>query len=419
MRTVLRSAQDADIPFKKGPFAVKLAYFDLIAGASGDMILGALVDAGLPIVELRDALQDALSAAETLHATSLPMPEFELTARRVMRGAFSATKVDVHTADTAHSRGLAEIEQIIAASRLPEAIQARSLRIFRRMAEAEAGIHGVPVETIHFHELGAVDTIVDVTGALLALERLGVGRVVASPVPLGRGTARGAHGIFPLPAPASVALLRGAKVVGVDHAAETVTPTAAALLAELAEGFGPIPPMTLTAVGYGAGSRTTPEPNLLRVLLGEADDADGEAETLVTLETNIDDMSPEAHGYVAERLLTAGALDAYLTPVIMKKGRPGVVLNVLCRLADAARLRDLLFAETSTLGIRTSEVVRHCLPREIKTVQTPYGEIRIKVAHWAGGEKAAPEYEDCRRAAETHGIPLLHVYQAAMQAYSG
>lgn len=384
---------------------MKLAYFDLIAGASGDMILGALVDAGLPIAELQDAL------------SLLGLPEFELTAARVLRGAFSATKVDVRTADTAPSRGLAEIAQIIAASRLPQPIQARALRIFQRIAEAEAGIHGVPVETIHFHELGAVDTIVDVTGALLALERLGVGRVFASPVPLGRGTARGAHGVFPLPAPASVALLRGAKVVGVEHAVETVTPTAAALLAELAEGFGPIPRMTLAAVGYGAGARTTPAPNILRVLLGEADDAASDSETLVMLETNVDDMTPEVHGYVMEQLLAAGALDAYLTPVTMKKGRPGVVLAALCRPADAARLRGLLFAETSTLGIRTVEVQRHCLPREIKTVQTPYGAIRIKVARWEGGEKAAPEYEDCRRAAMAQKVPLVQVYQAALQAY--
>ena len=199
------------------------------------------------------------------------------------------------------------------------------------MAEAEAGIHGVPVETIHFHELGAVDTIVDVTGALLALEGLGVGRVVSSPVPLGRGMARSAHGAMPLPAPATVALLRGAKVVGVDHAVETVTPTAAALLAELAEDFGPIPPMQLTAVGYGAGTRLTPEPNVLRVLLGESAAGGRGTETLVMLETNVDDMSPEVHGYVVERLLGAGALDAYLTPVLMKKGRPGVVISVLCR----------------------------------------------------------------------------------------
>ncbi len=386
---------------------MKIAYFDLISGASGDMILGALVDAGLPFAELRDALN------------LLGLPEFELTEARVMRGAFAATKIDVHTADTAHARGLAEITQIISASEVPADIQVRALRVFRRIAEAEAGIHGVPAETIHFHELGAVDTIVDVTGALLALQRLGISRVVASPVPLGRGVAHGSHGLFPLPAPATVSLLRRAKIRGVDHAVETVTPTAAALLAELAESFGPIPAMQLTAVGYGAGTRTTPEPNILRMLLGETDDDGLTTETLVLLETNIDDMSPEVHGYVVERLLAAGALDAYLTPVLMKKTRPGVVLSALCRPADAARLRGLIFTETTTLGVRTCEVTRHCLAREARTVNTPYGEIRVKVARWEDGEKAAPEYEDCRRAAEAQGVPLLHVYQAAMQAYLG
>ncbi len=385
---------------------MKIAYFDLIAGASGDMILGSLVDAGLPFEALRDAL------------ALLDLPEFELTQARVMRGPFSATKVDVKTGDTAHARGLDDIAAIIAASRLPEAIQTRSMRIFRRMAEVEGGIHGMPAEAVHLHELGAVDTIVDVTGALLALDRLDIGRVVVSPVPLGRGLARGSHGVFPLPAPATVALLRKAPVVGVNHPVETVTPTAAALLTELAASFGPIPAMTLTAVGYGAGTRTTPEPNVLRVLLGEAvDDREDATQTLTLLETNIDDMNPEIYGYVIERLLGAGALDAYLTPIIMKKGRPAVVLSALCQPSAAAALRDLLFAETTTLGVRVQQVTRHCLPRTSTTVTTPYGPIRVKVAALADGSKAAPEYEDCRRAAETHGAPLLQVYAAAIAAY--
>jgi uncharacterized protein (TIGR00299 family) protein len=387
---------------------MKTAYFDLISGASGDMILGALVDAGLPFAELQEAL------------SLLDLPEFALTQERVMRGAFSATKVDVRTADTAQARSLADIAAIITASHLPAGIQERALRIFRRMVEVEAGIHGVSPEEIHLHELGAVDTIVDVTGALLALERLAIGCVFASPVPLGRGLSRGAHGPLPLPAPATVALLRGAKVVGVDHPLETVTPTAAALLADLVARFGAIPAMRLTAVGYGAGTRTTPEPNVLRVLLGETSDpADGGEETLALLETNIDDMNPEVYGYVIERLLAAGALDAYLTPVLMKKNRPAVVLSVLCKPAGAAALRALVFAETTTLGIRTQEVTRQCLQRASRTVSTPYGEIRIKVARWDEGEKAAPEYEDCRRAAEIHRVPLLHVYEAAMEAYRG
>lgn len=385
---------------------MKIAYFDLVAGASGDMILGALVDAGLPFETLRDAL------------ALLDLPEFELTQTRVMRGPFAATKVDVQTGDTAHARGVDEIGQIVAASRLPAATQARAMRIFQHMAEVEGGIHGMPPEQVHLHELGAVDTIVDVTGALLALDRLGIGRVVVSPVPLGRGVARGSHGTFPLPAPATVALLRGAPIVGVDHAVETVTPTAAALLTELAAGFGPIPAMTLSAVGYGAGTRTTPEPNVLRVLLGEAaDDGEGDAETLTLLETNIDDMNPEIHAYVVEKLLASGALDAYLTPIVMKKGRPAVMLSALCRPELAVGLRDLIFAETSTLGVRTQQVARHCLRRASVTADTPYGVIRVKVARWAGGEKAAPEYEDCRRAAEAYRVPLRDVYAAASAAY--
>ncbi len=386
---------------------MKIAYFDLIAGASGDMILGSLVDAGLPFETLRDAL------------ALLDLPEFELTQARVMRGPFAATKVDVKTGDTAHARGLDNIAAIIAASRLPGAIQARAMRIFRRMAEEEGGIHGMPAEAVHLHELGAVDTIVDVTGALLALDRLGIERVVVSPVPLGRGLARGSHGIFPLPAPATVALLRKAPVVGVNHPVETVTPTAAALLTELAVSFGAIPAMTLTAVGYGAGTRTTPEPNVLRVLLGEAANAPGAGtmETLTLLETNIDDMNPEVYGYVVDLLLAAGALDAYLTPIIMKKGRPAVMLSVLCQNGAAPALRDLIFAETSTLGVRVQQVARHCLPRTSVSVNTPYGPIRVKVAAWADGKKAAPEYEDCRRAAKAHGVPLLCVYAAAVAAY--
>jgi pyridinium-3,5-bisthiocarboxylic acid mononucleotide nickel chelatase len=388
---------------------MKTIYFDLVSGASGDMILGALVDAGLPFAVLRDALG------------GLDLPEFELTQERVLRGAFAATKIHVKTADTAHSRGLAEIVQIIATSHLPAVTQTRALRVFRRIAEAEAGIHDVPVEKVHFHEIGAVDTIVDVAGALMALELLGIEHVAVSPVPLGRGMLTGAHGRMPLPAPATVALLRGVPVVGVDVPLETVTPTAAALLAELADSFGPIPAMRLTAVGYGAGSRTAPEPNVLRVLLGETSVASSgaENETLSLLETNIDDMTPEICGYVVERLLASGALDAYLTPILMKKVRPAVLLSVLCRPSQAAELRGLIFRETSTLGIRTQEVTRHCLARASVAVDTPYGRVRVKVAQLEGSDsKAAPEYEDCRQVAQAGGVPLRSVYEAALLAYA-
>jgi uncharacterized protein (TIGR00299 family) protein len=390
---------------------MKLVYFDLISGASGDMILGALVDAGLGLEDLQHAL-------DALH-----LPGFELTAERVQRGAFSATKVDVKTGEHAPTRHLADIAAIVNAAGLPGAVRERALHIFERMVAAEAGIHNLPTDQVHLHELGAVDTIVDVVGALLGLDLLGVGRVVVSPIPLGRGLGKSQHGAMPLPAPATVALLRGAPVVGVDHALETVTPTAAALLTELAAGFGPIPGMRLTAVGYGAGTRSVPEPNLLRVFVGEAEDEGQEGpevSTLTLLETNIDNMNPEVHGYVAEALLAGGALDVYSAPVYMKKGRPGVVLNVLCRPGDAERLRTLLFRETTTLGIRTQQITRHALPRSIEAVTTPYGPVRVKVGRWGpDGQKAAPEYEDCAEVARASGVPLRVVYEAALAAYQG
>jgi uncharacterized protein (TIGR00299 family) protein len=295
------------------------------------------------------------------------------------------------------------------------------MHIFERMVQAEAGIHNLPVEQVHLHELGAVDTIVDVTGTLLGLRLLGVERVYVSPIPLGRGTAVSQHGRMPLPAPATLALLQGAPITGVDHALETVTPTAAALLTEMAVGYGPIPAMRLEATGYGAGTRTTPEPNLLRVLVGtgESDEAGSvETGTLALLETNIDNMNPEIHGHVSELLLADGALDVYTTPILMKKNRPAVVLSVLCKPGDADRLRSRLFRETSTLGIRTLEVTRHSLPRAIEPVETPFGEIRMKVCRWGDGEeKAAPEYEDCARAARTAGVPVRQVFEAAQAIY--
>jgi hypothetical protein len=389
---------------------MKIIYFDLVSGASGDMMLGALVDAGLPFTDLQQAL------------LGLHLPDFELGLRRVMRGPFAATKVDVKAADTVQARHLPEIRSLILAADLPAGIRERSLHIFERMIEAEAGIHGQPAEHVHLHEMGAVDTIVDVTGVLLALHLLGVQRVAVSPVPLGRGTLASSHGQMPLPAPATVALLRGAPVFGVDHAVETVTPTAAALLTELADEFGAIPAMRLSAVGYGAGDRLTPEPNVLRVLLGEtaaAASPDLQVETLSLLETNIDDMNPEVYGYVQERLLAAGALDVYLTPILMKKGRPATLLSVLCQQAEAGSLRAALFDETTTLGVRTTEVTRHCLARSVEQVATPFGTIRVKLVQLpGGGSKAAPEYEDCRQAAEAHGVPLRLVYEAAMLAHA-
>jgi pyridinium-3,5-bisthiocarboxylic acid mononucleotide nickel chelatase len=258
---------------------------------------------------------------------------------------------------------------------------------------------------------------------LVGLEALGIERVVVSPLPLGRGFIRGAHGQIPLPAPATVALLRGAPVVGSEIEKELVTPTGAVLLTSLAESFGPIPAMTLTAVSYGAGGWDLPIPNVLRLLLGEAAAAAGvlpsgtEVETLLMLETNVDDLNPEIYGYVMERLFQAGALDVFLSDIQMKKNRPATMIHVLCRLDGAGALSAILFAETSTLGVRQQLVTRQALPREIRTVETPYGPVRIKIAWWeAGRAKSSPEYEDCRRLAEQQHVPLREVYRAAARA---
>ncbi|MDO9066478.1 MAG: nickel pincer cofactor biosynthesis protein LarC [Chloroflexota bacterium] len=383
-----------------------IAYFDCIAGASGDMILGALLDAGLP----ESVLTEKLAA--------LHLKGFALRCQPVLKCGIRATKADVIVADDAPERRLSDIQRILAESSLSSAVRERAGSIFRRLCEVEAGIHGTSMEEVHLHELGGLDTIVDVVGCLVGLEALGVDRIFCSPLPLGRGMSRGSHGRLPLPAPATVALLKGVPVTGTDIEMELVTPTGAALLATLAESFGQIPAMTITATGYGAGTRDLPIPNVLRLLLGEAASPGRmDTQTLALLETNMDDMNPELYDYVMTRLFQAGALDVFLSPIQMKKNRPATLLHVLCRPEHAPVLTQIIFAETTTLGVRQMTVMRQALARSIQSLETPYGPIRVKVACLAsGGAKAAPEYEDCRRAAEKHGIPLRQVYHAAERA---
>lgn len=382
---------------------MRIAYFDCIAGASGDMILGALLDAGL----VEDALHEGLLA--------LQLDGFDLRARRVVKNGFSSTKVDVIVADDVPARHLLEIESIVTDSHLSPSIKERATAIFRRLGEVEAGIHGTSVDQVHLHELGGVDTIVDVVGTLVGLDAMGIERVYASPLPMGRGFVRGAHGSIPLPAPATLALLEGIPVVGSDLDVELVTPTGAVLLSSLAIDFGPIPAMKLSAVGYGAGGRDLPIPNVLRLIVGDqATPDDAQTQTLTLLETNVDDLNPEIYDYVMARLFDAGALDVFFTPIQMKKNRPATLLRALCQPDDADRLMAILFAETSTLGVRQQPVTRHCLARTTHSVETPYGPVRVKVAMWGDGQaKAAPEYEDCRQLAEASGTPLREVYRAA------
>lgn len=399
---------------------MKTAYFDCIAGASGDMILGALLDAGLPEATLRERL------------AALRLRDFDLKVTRVVKNGFGATKVDVMVADDVPARHLADIEAIVKASDLDAAIQDRAIGILRRIGQVEADIHGVTLEHVHLHELGGVDTIVDVVGALVSLDALGIERVAASPLPMGRGFVRGAHGQIPLPAPATLGLLKarldqgqkGVPITGSDLDMELVTPTGAALLSSLAAEFGPIPAMTLEAVGYGAGGRDLPIPNVLRVLLGDSPQKPGfcekpgfsDVEMLAILETNIDDLNPELYDYVMARLFEAGALDVFLSPIQMKKNRPATLLRVLCRPDDSEAMANILFVETSTLGVRQHLVTRRCLPRSIRPVETPYGTVRVKFAKVGDERKAAPEYEDCRRLAQSSGAPLHQVYHAAERA---
>jgi uncharacterized protein (TIGR00299 family) protein len=385
---------------------MKTAYFDCIAGASGDMILGALLDAGLSEEMLRQQL------------AALKLGAFDLRCRRVLKSGFSAIKVDILVADEVPARRLPEIEAILVASDLSRTIKDQATTIFRRLGEVEANIHGTTPDQVHLHELGGIDTIVDVVGTLIGLDALGVDRVYVSPLPVGRGFVSGAHGPIPLPAPATIALLERIPVVGVDLEVELVTPTGAVLVSSLATDFGSIPSMRLAAVGYGAGGRDLPIPNILRLLLGDQPvPQDAITETLMMLETNIDDLNPEIYDYVMARLFDAGGLDVFLSPIQMKKNRPGTLLRALCRPGDADGLISILFAETSTLGVRQQLVTRQCLARTIHTVRTIYGPVRVKVARWGETQmKAAPEYDDCRRLAEMRGIPLNEVYHAAKRA---
>lgn len=385
---------------------MKALYLDLIAGASGDMFLGALIDAG--------ASADTLSE----HLEGLHLDEFKLQTQKVIKNGFQATKVDVLVGKQPPERHLPEILGIIKQSSLPASIQERAEGIFLHIGKVEAGIHNKNLEQIHLHELGGTDTIVDVTGTLLALDMLEISRVYASPIPVGSGFIEGAHGQIPLPAPATLGLLQGLPIYGLDIQAELVTPTGAALLAGLVDEFGPPPAMVLDSVGYGAGTRELPIPNLLRVLIGTPSTKDEQIEKLIMLETNLDDQNPEIYSYVMERLFQSGALDVCMVPIQMKKNRPGVQIQVLADPAQSEALKKVLFRETTTLGIRERQVDRYALPRETHRVSTPYGEVRLKITQIPGGEiKISPEYEDCRKLAVEKDIPLRDIYQAAISAY--
>jgi pyridinium-3,5-bisthiocarboxylic acid mononucleotide nickel chelatase len=413
----------------------RILYFDCFNGASGDMVLGALLDAGLPLEELRRALG------------SLAIEGASVSAARVLRAGVSATKFiaeehghdahalehhhhdrgHTHTHEHSHGpiavashqhRSLAEINALIERSALSPDAQARAKTLFRRLGEAEAAIHQIPVEKIHLHEVGALDSIIDIVGAVFAIEWFRADRIISSPLNVGGGMVNSAHGTFPVPAPATLKLLAGVPVYSSGVQSELVTPTGALLVTSHATSFGPVPSMTVDRVGYGAGDRDLPNtPNVLRVLVGESTEQP-HTERIVVLQCEIDDMNPQLFGMAMDRLYAAGALEVYFAPVQMKKNRPGTLLTILARPEQREELSAIVFRETTTIGVRYHEVQRERLEREIVAVDTPHGTVRFKVARLGDTiVNAAPEFEDCLRLASERSVPVKEVQAAANKAY--
>jgi uncharacterized protein (TIGR00299 family) protein len=393
------------------PLHSRIAYIDCFAGASGDMLLGALINAGLPFVDLKSEL------------SKLGLSDYELSYHTTAKHGISATKVDVSAQEGHVHRHLSDIAKILGASSLDQDVKDRALAVFTRLAEAEAHVHGTTIDQVHFHEVGAVDAIVDIVGTIIGLKLLGIGRVTCSALSVGTGATRGSHGAMPVPVPAVVALCKNVPLRRTGIPKELLTPTGAALLTTISESFGQ--PVTFIGdqVGYGAGTRDLDEiPNLLRIEIGTVEARSGGSETglktdhVVVLETNIDDMNPEWFGHVGDLLWDAGAKDVYLTPVQMKKGRPATLVTVLCGEDIADKLTVILLRETTTLGVRRSSMQRTILPRQAAKVNTEYGEVRVKKASIDSQTRITPEYDDCLRIARELNIPISEVYAAVQRS---
>jgi len=384
---------------------MKVAYFDCPSGAAGDMIMASLVDAGVPLEALRAELG------------KLPLEGWTISAREVRKGAFRATKVDVEIDHHAHRhhRSLGDILDILERSSLEVSVKARAARIFTRLAEAEARVHGTDRESVHFHDVGAVDAIIDVTGGIIALDLAGVEAVHISALPIGGGLVGGPHGRIPVPGPGTAELLRGFPVVDTGVKAELVTPTGAAILTTLAASAGRMPSLTVEAVGYGAGTMDLPDtPNILRCFLGATTTAAAGDETVLQVETTIDDMSPQLYEPLIDRLFGAGALDVFLQPVIMKRGRPGIVVTALCAPDRVSDLCQALFEESTTIGVRWSEWRRARLDREMIVLTTAYGAIPFKVSRLGGRiMTVTPEFADVARIAREKSLPAREVLEQA------
>jgi uncharacterized protein (TIGR00299 family) protein len=408
-----------DIIFKKGDIStMNMLYLECPSGAAGDMLLAALLDCGLSLQELQEKL------------SLLPLRGYTLQARATHKKGLHALQVSVAVRQEQPFRHLPAIREVIEKSDLATAVKRKSMAAFQALARAEAKVHGLPLEKVHFHEVGAVDAIVDIVGCMIALEMLGVEKVWASPLPLGRGRVKAGHGWIPLPAPATMEIIKQYRIpcYGLPLQGETVTPTGAAILSSICSRFAPLPPMIVQNIGYGAGRKNFSFPNILRAFKGKLS-ADGTKKagrastdtapqkTLLTapleiLEANIDDLNPEIYAYVLERLFSAGALDVYLTPIQMKKNRPAVKITVLTEPRQTKKMGRILLQETSTIGYRRMNAEKIMLPRRQKLLKTPWGKVRVKLAGTAPDyDHITPEYDDCLRIARQKGIPLKRVYQ--------
>ena len=392
----------------------KIAYLDCSSGISGDMLLAALLDAGLEQHLLLGELR------------KVPLAGYEFRCTRVLRGGLTGTRVEIDVSQPQPERHLREIQQLLQGNALTEAVRTQALKMFERLAEVEGKLHGKPAAEIHFHEVGAVDAILDIVGACVGLELLEIDELTCSPLNVGGGQVETAHGTLPVPAPATAELLKGAPIYSSGVEGELVTPTGAVIVATLASGFGPMPPVKVARIGYGAGSREySGHPNIARLFVGERAEVSDSAPRVVNpanivtvIEANVDDMSPQLYGYLVERALDAGALDITCSSIQMKKNRPGLEISVLCAPERAEGLAQLLFEETTTIGLRIHEAGRLVLDREVVKVETPYGTVRVKIAKRAGKViNVAPEYEDCQRLAVEKSVPLKDVILAAQVAY--
>ncbi|MXW79230.1 MAG: nickel pincer cofactor biosynthesis protein LarC [Gemmatimonadetes bacterium] len=399
---------------------MKIAYFDCFSGISGDMILGALLDAGLPLEDLNREIAKLGVQDVAIERESTARHAIAATRAKVCVAGAPLADAEHHldlsgepTHDHPHAH-LKDITSRIAASRLDDVVKERSIRVFERLCAAEAEVHNATPAEVGLHEVGALDALIDVVGAVAGLQLLEIEEVCASPLRFGTGFVRCAHGRYPVPVPGVLALCRDVPTEQTDIRAELVTPTGAAIITTLARSFGPQPPFCQQAVGYGAGRRDLEAiPNLLRLRLGERVSA---SERVLLIEANIDDMNPEVYGYLFDRLLEQGACDVYATPILMKKGRPGNVLSVLAPAGRLDELAAIVLQETTTIGLRYYGVERRVLERQIRAIATPYGEVNVKFSYLDGRRRAAPEYEDCARLAQQHQVPLLSVYEAARAA---